>query len=313
MASLAGCNELSGTEENTGETVLDRTLTTSDGNPATVSFEASSASALSLEVSSNEAAVVDMFDPATGTSLGTVGEGIAVENSGRVESAAVPESTDTLTLGAAMHPDARVDVTVTDKGNGGTGEPTPVPEQVNAVRSALEETDSDRVPLVGPLWASLFAHQRERGVEIADEALDSLHAAVYGSIANQEASAWADSSIEQIASILTTATVTAVAAKTGLPAGLIEGALRDEIENVLQGENVNWSFDSATPRQLDATGGSLTVDTTLSLDLSVRNTGVTIEAPFRLEATVDGETAPASASIDDFSVLTDEVTIEDVS
>lgn len=309
--SLAGCSDALDSGGEDGETVLDRTLTTSDGNPATVGFEASTGSTLSLSVSSDEAAVVDIFDPATATSLATVGEGIATENSGSVESAPIPESAGELTLGAAIHPDARVDVTVTEHDSGGNGEGTTIPEQVDAVTSALDGAGSDRIDLVGPLWVRLFSQQREmEGVDIPSETADALYTTVYGTIANREASAWVEGSVDQVAGILTTAAVTAVAAKTGLPAGLIEGTLRDEIEKVLEGDNVNWSFEGATPRQLDASGGNLTVDTTLSLDLSVWDVGVTITAPLRLEASVDGGSVPAAASIEDFTVLTDQVSVD---
>lgn len=312
-AAVAGCTDtLPGSDDSDGhETLLEQTVTSADGNPATVAFETDAETVLRVECATTEPAIVDIVAADAGQSLATVGNGVVHPDAERIETASVPDTTAELTLVVAMHPDARVELRVTDIGTDASDSESAlsITEQVERAVSALEGAETDHArSVIGPLWVHLFDAQSDMQI-LSSEAVASVQTDVYGRLASEAATEWVETSVNRVADVLTAGSVAAVSAKTGLPGGIIEESLQDEIEQALTSDRVSWSVEETLPRQLDATGGTLDVLTTLSLDLTVQGVGVVVEAPFELAARVAAESVPATASIEDFHVRMDEISV----
>lgn len=315
---ISGCSDITNGEDNDveEETLVNRTFTASDINPEIIQLSTEPDSALIVDMDADEPAILNVVEEETGTPVVTLGEGIAYTNRNRVEGVPTPDSSTQFVLCLASQSEARFDVEV--KASHGvnadaeTPDATSLNEQMTTVDTELETTNADRAAkTVGPLWAQLLSAQAEEvNATIDPERLDSLQQTAFGSAAVFGARDWVDQRIDLIAGALATAAVTAVSAKTGLPAGILEDSLEDEIQTALSGDSVEWLFRDAMPQQLDPSGGELTVVTDLVLDLTVEAVGVEVLVPMEFDVEAQAETIPISTAVNKFDILTDQIVVE---
>jgi hypothetical protein len=332
--AVAGCSESdsgpngnqtspggqNGQNGQTERTILERTIAPgSDGNPATVTLDANPGEVLSIDTTYEQAAVLDLFGGDSGVSVATGGTGLVHEQASQLRSDPLPEGDAQPTLAVAMHPEDRVDLTVTAVGQGEPTAPTSpgatLRDQIGAVSQTFsQETSSDDgLRVAGPLWLRLFDQKLQMvsgGTSGARTELSTAQEAVYGSLVREQTTTWVGEQIEQVASFLASATVSLVSLKTGLPAGLLEGTLQSELENVLEGDTVMWSYGEPEAQSLSPTGGSVSLVATADIELSIEGFGVRIEAPLELLGSANGEQIPASATIDEFNVLQEQAVVE---
>lgn len=324
IVALAGC---SGSESDSApsdansEILVERTLTPeADGNPAAITVDAAAGSLLELDLAYNEAVVFDLYHGDTGHSIATGGDGIVHEQVSRLESDPLPDSETANTLLIGMHPDERLDLTVTNVGS--TDEPASpsqdaVRTQISQVAQSISaDSATERaVELIGPLWLRLFDEKLSmvsgtvETTAVRNETLASAQQAVYGGATRNEAETWVGSSTETIVDASTSVITTAVSAKTGIPGVLIEGAVENQLMETLNGDRVNWEYSDPMPKSLDSSGGQVELIATLNVDMTVNNTGVTVAAPFDLTANINAEGIPAETSID-YEILTDQIEVE---
>ena len=296
--------------------LLDRTFSpASDGNPVVESLDAEAGAVLELDATYTEGAVTTVVHGDSGVPLVTTGLGELSDQATTVTSDPLPESSAPHALCCSMHRNDQVDVTLTavDEGSPG-GVSGTVTDEIATLGETIQPGTADRraAALVGPAWLRLFEAVR---AEVSDpsgagEAVDGAAASVYGALARQEAETWTGDSTATLAESLGTGAAGAVQASTGLPAFLVEGALQDSIEDALLGDRVTWSYAEPDPESLDVTGGAVGVVATLTADLTVEGVGFALDAPLELLVGVDAESVPATATVDDFEVLVDQIDVE---
>lgn len=323
-ASVAGCLSDGGGDGNgNGDSdgfeervVLDRTVTpSSDGNPLTLPLDADPGTVLKVEVEYDEAAVAAVVHGDTGVLLDRSGTGDW--GSGR-ESAPLPDSSEPNALALAMHESDQVDLTVTAVDEGSPADVTSPEDRLvdglEAVTDTVASADDERTAaVVGPLWLWLFETATGNAPDspgTARAALDSAAADVYGALARQRADAWATGSVGTVADLLASAATTAVAAKTGIPAFLVEDSLQSSIEDALRGDRVSWRYGDPDPASLDVSGGDTSIVATVTADLTVEGVGIVLDAPVELRFDVDGASIPANATVTDSEALVDQVDVE---
>lgn len=313
---LAGClhsdDDNEDAEPQRDELLLDRTVTTADGGAETITINAPAGQPLELEADSTHAAVSSIVDPTADLVLGASGDGVAHDAQTTIESEPVPAGSDDVMLTVAAHPDSRVDIAVYElkgRSGGGDGVGTSFPVFADELTSAFETAQANRAyEVVGPLWLAVLVEHRDRMGDTA-EVVTPLQRTVYDSLVQQTAREWTAERVESVAEALSAASVTAVTAKTGLPAAIIQDTLTAEIETVLQGDRVTWNHRETVPRQLQATGGWMSTITDLELDLSLSGIGFTIHAPLELDAEIDAKVVPADVTVDDWGFLPDQISI----
>lgn len=296
--------------------LLDRTFSpASDGNPVVESLDAEAGAVLELDATYTEGAVTTVVHGDSGVPLATTGLGELSDQATTVTSDPLPESSAPHALCCSMHRNDQVDVTLTavDEGSPGSVSGT-VTDEMATLGETIQPGTTDRraAALVGPAWLRLFEAVR---AEVSDpsgagEAVTAATASVYGALARHEAETWTGDSAATLADSLGTGAAGAVQASTGLPAFLVEGALQDSIEDALLGDRVTWSYAEPDPGPLDVTGGEVGVVATLTADLTVEGVGFALDAPLELLVGVDGEQVPATATVDDFEVLVDQIDVE---
>lgn len=307
-----GC--LSDDDSPDGELVLERTVTP-EVAPVALALDAGPGAILNVELTYDEAAAAAVIHGATGVPLGYGGVDAPV--TGRAsESEPLPDATAPNALAVAAHEDDPVDVTVTTVG---TGPPAAIESPGDRLTSALDavgETgagDEWAAAVVGPLWLAVFETalgQSQTVPASASAALEAAAADVYAALARQRAEAWASGQVETVAGALTSVATAAVTAQTGLPAFLVEEPLQNGIEDALGGGQVSWGYDEFDAGSLDTDGGTASVVATMTTDLQIQGTGLTLEAPLALDLDIDGGSVPASASVTGFEPQVDAVSVE---
>ena len=299
-----------------GRELLDRTFSpASNGNPVVESLDAEAGVVLELDATYTEGAITTVVHGDSGVPLATTGLGELSDQTTTVTSDPLPESSAQHALCCSMHRNDQVDVTLTavDEGSPGSVSGT-VTDEIATLGETIQPGTADRraAALVGPAWLRLFEAVR---TEVSDpsgagEAVTAATASVYGALARHEAETWTGDSAATLAESLGTGAAGAVQASTGLPAFLVEGALQDSIEDALLGDRVTWSYAEPDPESLDLTGGAVGVVATVTTDLTVEGVGFVLDAPLELLVSVDSESVPATATVDDFEVLVDQIDVE---
>jgi hypothetical protein len=296
--------------------LFDRTLApASDGNPVVESLDPGAGAVLELDATYTEGAVATVVHGDTGVPMATTGLGELYDQRTPVTSDPLPASSAPHALCCAMHRNDRVDLTVTAVDEGSPGSVSgAMADEITALGETIQPGTADRraAELVGPAWLRLFEAVR---TEVADspEASETLAGAaesVYGALARHEAERWTGDSVATVAESLGTGAAGAVQASTGLPAFLVEGALQDGIEDALLAERVSWRYADPDAGPLDVAGGELRVVATLTADLTVEGVGFVLDAPLELLVGVNGDSVPASATVDDFEVLVDQIDVD---
>ena len=306
------------TDGDTGDELLDRTFSpASNGNPVVESLDAETGSVLELDTTYTEGAITTVVHGDSGVPLVSTGPGELSDQASTVTADPLPESSAQHALCCSMHRNDRVDVTLTavDEGSPASVSGT-LTDEIAALGETIQPGTTDRqaAALVGPAWLQLLEAVR---TEVSDpsgagEAVTEATASVYGALARHEAETWTGDSITTLAESLGTGAAGAVQASTGLPAFLVEAALQDSLEDALRGDRVTWRYAEPTPGPLDVAGGEVGVVATLTTDLTVEGVGFALDAPLELLVSVDGESVPAGATVDDFEVLVDQIDVEAV-
>jgi hypothetical protein len=311
--ALGGCSDLP-----SGNRVLDRTVTAdADGNPATVAVDVDPGTVLTVEIASDRPAVFDLFHGDSGVSVATGGAGVVHDQSLPALSDPLPDSENQNALVVAIHPDDAVDVRISRESEGPTDTPSNPGERLREEVATVSERVGpgvDRLGAVGPLWLWLLSEKLAAVPARVDTGparaeLSVAGEAVYGALLRRRVDPWVDGHATALAGDLASATRMTVAERTGISTDRVEDTLQDRLEAALTGP-ATWSDGRPAAEELGPTGGTLAVTATVSLDVTVEGSELTVDAPVRFAGSADGESVPASAHIREFEVLAERVTVE---
>jgi len=310
-----GSGDEDGDEPSSTRQLLDRTFTPSNGNPVVETLDAGSGAVLEVNSTHEEEAALAVVHGDSGLPVAASGLGVVYEQARTVRTDPLPESSTANALCLSMHERDRADVTITVVEEGSPAAVTRgLTDEIAAIGETVRPGAAGRraAAFAGPAWLWLFEAVRTEVVDggaDAGGALDRAVERVYGALARHEAETWVGSSVRAVAEALGSGAAGAVQSATGLPAFLVEGALQDRIAGALQGEVVSWRYSDPDPGPLALSGGEVTLVATLTAELRIEGVGFTLDAPLELLVGVDGDTVPASATVEEYEVLTEAIDV----